>query len=263
MEEPAYALGVFRKHFERTAFAAAHRRPGFTVLELGPGDSLGTALVAKAFGAGRTWLVDVAPIARRDLGPYRALAAHLRAEGLPAPGVDECRSIEELLHACNARYLTGGLESLREIASDSADLVFSNAVYEHIRRAEVVPVTREIARILRPGGATSHSIDLQDHLGGGLAHLRFPDEQWESEFMVKSGFYTNRLRWTDFVRAFDEAGLAPELVRKERFARRPRGPVAKMFAGYPAEVLEVSDIDIVATRPAMPMREAVRSAAAG
>ncbi|HEY0997336.1 MAG TPA: class I SAM-dependent methyltransferase [Gemmatimonadaceae bacterium] len=254
MEKPEYAFRVFRKHYERVAFG--RKGAGFVVVELGPGDTLGTALVAKAFGASRTWLVDVGPFARHDVGPYRALASLLRAEGLTAPDLDDARSLDDVLRACNATYLTNGLASLREIPDRSVDLVFSNAVYEHIRRAEVAPMTREVARILRDDGATSHSIDLKDHLGGGLANLRFTDDRWESEFMVRSGFYTNRLRWTDFVTIFDDAGLTPELLRTERWSRLPlpRRKLAPMFSAYPDDVLLVSDIDLVARHAAHPGR---------
>ena len=49
MEKPAYAYGVFKKHFDRVEL----QRPydGFVGLELGPGDSLFSGMVAHAFGA--------------------------------------------------------------------------------------------------------------------------------------------------------------------------------------------------------------------
>ncbi len=46
MEDADYARGVFESHFE----AAGPLPEGFTYLELGPGDSLATAVIARARG---------------------------------------------------------------------------------------------------------------------------------------------------------------------------------------------------------------------
>jgi hypothetical protein len=74
MERPEYALDVFRRHFDAATFA---RKAGeFAVLEIGPGDSLFSALIARTFGASRTYLVDVSrflPATR--IAPARARPA--------------------------------------------------------------------------------------------------------------------------------------------------------------------------------------------
>ena len=64
----------------------------------------------------------------------------------------------------------------------------------------------EFRRIIVNNGKMSHNADLKDHLGGALNNLgsalnnlRFSDCLWESEFMVKSGFYTNRLQHQDIL----------------------------------------------------------------
>ena len=54
MEDSDYALRVFRTHVERTIGFVEGR----TVLELGPGDSVATAVCAAAYGAARIYLVD-------------------------------------------------------------------------------------------------------------------------------------------------------------------------------------------------------------
>ena len=70
MEDPSYAYGVFKKHYD----AAQSRRTfrGFVGLELGPGDSLFTAMIANAYGATGYYLVDVEDYAKRDMQCYRA-----------------------------------------------------------------------------------------------------------------------------------------------------------------------------------------------
>jgi hypothetical protein len=47
MDDPAYALGVVRRHLEHAGFRG---RTGFTALEIGPGDSLASMVVANVLG---------------------------------------------------------------------------------------------------------------------------------------------------------------------------------------------------------------------
>lgn len=48
MEQPEYAYRIFKQHFDRAGFG--QRNPGFAVLELGPGDALFTAVIARRLG---------------------------------------------------------------------------------------------------------------------------------------------------------------------------------------------------------------------
>src|SRR5437763_1727233 len=70
MERPAWAYEIFRRHLDATQLAPT---PDFAVLELGPGDSLFTAMIARALGASAVSLVDVGPFANPDLSLYRAM----------------------------------------------------------------------------------------------------------------------------------------------------------------------------------------------
>src|SRR5690348_10515866 len=80
MERPAWALEVFQRHYEGVEFN--RKSAGFVCLESGPGDSLFTAVIARAYGASATWLVDIGPFATRDVQLYRRMADELRAHGL-------------------------------------------------------------------------------------------------------------------------------------------------------------------------------------
>ena len=57
----------------------------------------------------------------------------------------------------------------------------------------------------------SHQIDLRDHLGGGLNNLRFSDSLWESNFFVKSGFYTNRISFDKMISIFENISFKYEI----------------------------------------------------
>jgi SAM-dependent methyltransferase len=245
MESPAYAYAVFKSHFERSNVSC--REGGFAALELGPGDTLFSALIAPAFGAGRTYLVDVQAFAREDLEPYRRLADFLRLQGLPAPPVEKWGSLSELLSACGARYETRGLESLCGLPDHCVDFFFSHAVIEHIRKRDFLETFRQFRRVLRPDGVGSHRVDLRDHLSDGLNSLRFSEGWWESKAVTRSGFYTNRLRFSEMLRLFREAGFVPEVINVERWEKlpTPRNRMAEEFCGLPEEELRVMAFDVI------------------
>jgi Methyltransferase domain len=95
----------------------------------------------------------------------------------------------------NIVCLTEGLKSLREVPDASVDFLFSNTVLEHIRLKEFLPLVLEVKRVFKPEGIASHQIDFRDHLQYALNNPRFSERIWESDFMAKSRFYTNRIPW--------------------------------------------------------------------
>jgi SAM-dependent methyltransferase len=236
MHDPAYALAVFRAHFARARLPAGP----FVALELGPGDSLASAVIAAAHGAVRTHLVDVGRFASGDLRIYRDLCCYLRHQQLEPPDLGSARDIAGLLSACYATYGTRGLESLREIADSSVDFAWSHAVLEHVRRDQFAAFVRETRRVMRPGGVCSHQIDLQDHLGGGLNNLRIASRWWEADWMARSGFYTNRLRMGEILREFESSGFVVRAVSATRWAALPT-PLTALAPEFrrhePAELL--------------------------
>jgi SAM-dependent methyltransferase len=245
MDRPEYALTIFRRHFE--ASRVSGKAANFVGLELGPGDSLCSALTASAFGASRTILVDVEPCASTNLAVYRRMESHLRRLGLHPPNLDSCRSIDDVAEVCSAEYLTDGLTSLRMIPSASVDFVWSNAVLPYVRRNDFLPFLREMRRIQRPGGIGSHCIPIKDVIGGKLNDLRFSERVWESSLMANSRFYTNRLRYLELLRLFRQAGFEPEIVRKQLWKTLPttRRKMTHEFALLSDEDLQVSEIDVL------------------
>lgn len=204
MTEPSYAIDVFGRHLRASGFEPFI---GFTALELGPGDSVASALIAAAHGAANVVLVDAGPFADRSMEPYRRLAAALTASGLAPPRIEDSWTLSNLLEACKATYLTNGLASLRTVAAGSIDFIWSHAVLEHVLRDEFDATQAELRRVIRPSGIASHRVDLEDHLAGSLNSLRFAGRVWESGFMRHSGFYTNRLRASEVIASVEHAGF--------------------------------------------------------
>jgi len=232
MDSLDYAAQVFELHL------AAYRRAtgvapanGFIALELGPGDSLLSALLARAAGASRTYLVDVGDFAQRDLGLYIAMAQRLNLHATAKIVVEGARSADEIVTAAGGEYKTQGLESLRSLPSASVDFAWSHAVLHAVRRSEFGETVKQLRRAMRIGGVCSHEIDLRDMLGGSLNHLRFSQQVWEWNLVARAGFYANRLRYSEMLEVFRNAGFDVLLVEPKRWARLPVER-RKMFRDY-------------------------------
>jgi len=245
MHEPGYVHDVYRRHFDRSRFARKHG--GFVGLEVGPGDSLSSAIVAKTYGARLCYLVDSAAFAIEDRVPYEATGDYLRSLGLSPPDLGEVADLKGMLAKCDAVYKTQGLDSIREIPSGSVDFIWSQAVLEHIRRREFLDFMRELRRVLRPDGVCSHRVDLRDHLGGALNNLRFSPRLWESDWMANSGFYTNRIRYGEMIDLFGQAGFGVEVRGVDRWhgLPTPRRALNMLFRLLPDEDLLVSGFDVL------------------
>jgi methyltransferase family protein len=246
MTDPAYALEVFQKHYGRVDFAAKGK--GFVCLELGPGDSLCTAPIARAYGARKTILVDTGRYASDDMGPVRALVNKL-AESAPCDVSDigGAKNWDDILRLCGSQYLFQGVASLKDLPEASVDFAFSNAVLEHVRRHEFEEMAAQLRRVMRAGGVSSHTVDLTDHLDGGLNSLRFSERLWEGSFFSGSGFYTNRLRLSDIVNIMASAGFSVESLVKRTWASLPlpRRSMDRQFASMSDEDLVTCGFDIV------------------
>lgn len=245
MDDPGYALQVFRRHFDRSDFS--NKNGGYTALELGPGDSFVSAIIADAHGAAQCYMVDAGRYAVDSVPAYRSLIEGLRSAGVNAREVADCASAEELLSRVDGIYLTDGLQSLRSIPDDSVDFVWSQAVLEHIRLSEFDETLLELRRVMKPSGMASHRVDLQDHLGGSLNNLRFSQELWEADWMAKSGFYTNRIRYEDMIERFKHAGFDYNILAVDRWDTLPvpRESISGEFSTHSDDDLRVSGFDVV------------------
>lgn len=249
MDTTEYALKIFEIHARR-AYETIDLS-GRTILEIGPGDSLASAIIGRTYGAEGVILVDAGSFARLDMAFYRHLAQTLKDSGLPSPDLVGVRSIEEMLQACGATYLTSGVDSLASVPDDSVDLIWSHSVLEHVYLEDVPRLFRETRRILRPGGLMSHNVDYQDHLAHSVNSLRFSQRFWESDLIRKSGVYTNRLRASAMHRLISEQGF--EIIT-EGFGRWPAPPVCrtrlhKDFLVLPDDDLLVRTSHLLARRP--------------
>ena len=238
MERPQYACGVFMQHFK----FAPRLHEDFTVLELGPGDSLSSALIAHALGVSKSYLVDTESFAERNSACYLQLVQFIEKEGLDVSDLVGCSSLNDYMRVCNCRYLTSGLTSLRTIPDSSIDFMWSNAVLEHIKKTEFLETLTELRRIIRSSGVSSHVMDLRDHMNESLNHLRFSTRFWNSN-LIRTGNFINRIRFREALSDFKLAGFEPRVVKLRRWLQLPvpKEKMAEEFQTLSNEELGVWD----------------------
>jgi SAM-dependent methyltransferase len=202
--------------------------------------------------------VDTGNYAITDVAPYREVTELLSRAGLAPPDLSGAQNLADILRRCNATYLVDGLSSLRELPPRSIDFAWSHAVLEHIRYGEFAAGVRELRRILVCGGCVSHQVDLKDHLGGGLNNLRFPSQWWEAEWLARSGFYTNRIRFSEMMTVFTAEGFTVERLATSRFGSLPlpRASLAPEFRSLSDDDLMVNGFNVVLRAPGPSASEA-------
>jgi SAM-dependent methyltransferase len=244
MDEKLYVERVFNSHLAR--LTSDSLPAGKVVLELGPGDSVATAIFCASRNA-RSILIDSGDYATRDVSLYQSIAKALKEGGANTPNLSGAKTREDILTICNSSYFTNGLVSLKELPDSSVDFIFSQAVLEHVRLQDFFETLKQCRRILKRNGVASHRVDLKDHLGGGLNNLRFNRLLWESEFFVRSGFYTNRIRFSEMTSLMRQAGFLVEVLTLDRWRDVPirRDVLAADFASVTDEDLLINGFDVL------------------
>jgi len=243
MDQPHYAFDIFKQHYERVRPAN-----GFVGLELGPGDTLFSAIISRAFGSSQIYLIDIDHYASENMYLYKNMVSFIAQKHfLNVDDLLECDSLKEILTHCCAQYFTNGLASLKTIPDESVDFIWSHAVLEHIRRNEFYEMMSEFRRIIRRDGACSHVVDLKDHLGKSLNHLRFGEKIWECNLFTKSGFYTNRLRYSQMLEIFHRAGFDSRVVEIKRWEKIPldRSQLSEEYRYLSNEELCVAEYAVI------------------
>ncbi|MCU0594463.1 MAG: methyltransferase domain-containing protein [Desulfobacterota bacterium] len=241
--------------------------PG-TVVELGPGDSLGTGLAALLCGAERYVAVDAVEhaCAERNLRILEALT-ELFSIGASIPDQQEFPEVKPLLddyafpafvprtlepERCRAieAAFRGRLdekslvtyvrpnEARQALSPGSVDLIFSQAVLEHVD--DLRTLYRNCSAWLRPGGLMSHQIDFKSH---GTSHewnghWVYPDAVWR---LIRGNrpYLLNREPCSTHLRLLTENGFQIVLEERSRVpSRLHRGQLATRFR-------EMSDQDLI------------------
>ncbi|HEY4134065.1 MAG TPA: methyltransferase domain-containing protein [Alphaproteobacteria bacterium] len=185
---------------------------GGHVLEVGACGHPGMALMLLLGGAEKVTLNNIFAIQNR-LPRSWAENAHvlMRLTGTPKRSLD---SIVEPLEDGFVRVRPELLDlpapcpcETLAFPAESFDVIFSNAVLEHVR--DPVPVLRNLHDMMAMGGWYAHAIDLRDHwdFDRPLAFLSLSDAEFRS-----LDPYSNRYRSSDWVGSFHAAALTTDYV---------------------------------------------------
>jgi SAM-dependent methyltransferase len=236
-----------------------------TFFEFGAGWDLAVPLAYALLGVGRQVLVDIRPSARIELVSETVAAFERLRPELEEQAGRELRaagggvsSLEELESRFGIRYLAPCDARDTGLPEGSIEFVSSTDTCEHIPADDLAAIFAECHRLLRPGGAFSCRIDLQDHYSyfdrslSRYHFLRFSDRTWA---LVNSPLqHQNRLRAPDYFRLVRDAGF--ELVVENPSGPNERGraelatfPLAERFRGYSVDELGVTVLSFVAVRP--------------
>ncbi|MEV4312252.1 methyltransferase domain-containing protein [Actinocrispum sp. NPDC049592] len=183
------AVSYVHEVFENSSRQVRGRRPvSGNVMEIGPGGNLGALLMYLAAGCDRGVALDVVPLVTDQQGLYDELAPNAA----------------ELLE--RIEYRTGEPIERPSLPENHFDIIFSAACLEHV--ADPLAALRTMHRLLKPGGVTTHSIDLRDHrdFSDPLAFLKHSDRAWRAA--TSRRLVTNRWRASDWLAGFEAAGFA-------------------------------------------------------
>jgi SAM-dependent methyltransferase len=161
-----YFRRCYRDYCQQLALdpADAHALQGCQVLEYGPGDILGVALLCIAHGASRVVCVDRFPLERlseENIAIYRALldgldgearaqaASAFRRTDDPGSGLDPAR----IEYRVTADGSSGEQRAF--------DLILSRAVLEHVH--DLPTLFGDMQRALTANGVALHQVDLKSH----------------------------------------------------------------------------------------------------
>jgi SAM-dependent methyltransferase len=246
MQDFSYAQKVFTTHLTQAGLLEKEKNIDKVVMELGPGESLFSAVLARAYGFKRSLLVDVGAFALPDLNLYQDFSQWLANQGLISPPIRDCDATNSMLAILDSQYLTNGLKSLKSLPDNSVDFIFSQAVLEHVRKHEFTETIKELWRVLKPGGLSTHNVDFKDHLEASINNLRFSDQLWEAEWMASSGFYTNRIRLGEMTSIIEEQGFEADVLDKTEWQFVPisRKCLNPRFRDMPDADLKISSATI-------------------
>jgi hypothetical protein len=226
---------------------------GVTVLEIGPGETLGSAVLLACAGA-------TVSVADRFLAPwdpefhdpfYRALLAKVasRGEAYTAP-------IRRLLDTGTfgrdvVRCHPFAAEELWKIR-DRFDVVLSNAVLEHVQSIETT--AENLAAVTAAGGYGFHQVDFRDHRDFTRPLEYLTMSRTDFERIRQRTFCEGGCQWrvSTFGAAFEAAGfshtVSPNLMADPQYVRDVRPRLHPEFAGHTDEDLAAASAFFVLRR---------------
>ena len=185
----AYFRRCLDDYLSRLGVATGDHVSGRTLMEYGPGDLPGVAMLMVAHGAEKVYCVDRFPLVSfsdKNIRVIDDLMQDLHGESL-----DRIRSCLVDIDAPRKGLATSRVEYLitRDGVSglvETVDLVFSRAVLEHVNDLEAT--FNDMVTAMRPGAIAIHLVDLRSHglhRHNPLDFLEWPVAVWDAMYSEK------------------------------------------------------------------------------
>ncbi|MCC6719720.1 MAG: class I SAM-dependent methyltransferase [Acetobacteraceae bacterium] len=190
---------------------AAGAKLGGDVLEIGTGWMPIIPMLFHVAGARHTTLTDIETLMDdATVAGARALVARHATEVAAALDMPEAEIARRLDAPWPHRYLSPW--DIARHPRDSADIVVSRAVFEHIPPEVLARYLAELRGIVRPGAMMCHVVDNSDHWEhrdksiNRVNFLKYEDGPFWRFTCYNPQNYQNRLRHSDYVAMFRDAG---------------------------------------------------------
>ena len=214
------------------------------ILEYGPGDIPGVALLMVAKGARKVYCIDRFPLVKTDeksLGVINRLASRLPENqkqrfrgcfadpGSPSSGFSS-EHIEYLVRPDGLSGIVGQI-----------DLVISRAVLEHVNDLDATFI--DMSKAMRPGALSLHQVDLKSHglhRANPLDFLEYPSWLWSLMYShkgVPNRWRVDRYRHLLATQPLDLLVLRPTALFNQKDVESISGRLAKPFQGISASDL--------------------------
>lgn len=254
-----------------------------TVLELGPGDSIGIGLMALLTGAEQYYALDAVrhALTKTNLKVFDDLVKLLMMQApIPSggefsevlPKLEDYRFPKQILNEARLaqalaperldrlrNYLgidltarpicyLAPLGQMKEVPDNSVDLIISQAVMEHVD--DIEDIYAECFRSLQPGGFMSHQIDLRCHdtASEWNGHWKYSELTWR---LMRGGrpWFINRQPCSAHIRVATQVGFTIRAEIKESCSIGIlRGQLAGRFKALSEHDLSTAGIFLVASK---------------
>ena len=276
---PRYCYSVWLRHLVMLDLYG-FRVTGSQVGELGPGDSIGVGLAALISGAARYVGLDSLPFSAKanlertfdelaqmysrqesipDHTEFPAVRPTLKSYEFPDHVVERTNlaaRVDEIRHELRDGVIDGPRvnylapwTSKNEIAADSLDLIFSQAVMEHVD--ELDEAYRAMFVWLKSGGYASHVIDFTAHYLSPYwnGHWAYSDWEWRL-VRGRREFLLNRKPLSTHLACAQSAGFEVKSLRKVYDSHGLKtDSLAPHFQGLDAEDLQTSGAVVILRKP--------------
>ena len=267
-----YYYTVWMRHVCTAAHWQSWNAPQ-TVLEIGPGNALGTGMAALLSGVQKYFAYDATPLLKQNFDEqlWQELTALFRQKKSFAetdrivPSTlfpSELFPDEQLTHSLSDEWRARIQQSVQQrndlirylnapeaLPDNAVDYLFSHSVLEHVEA--LAPMYSAMWRWLRPGGVMTHSIDFSSHGTSKLwnGHWTVPDLVWQL-MQGKRSYFLNREPASTHRRLLEQHGFEITGFHLSPLASSlSRSDLAKPFRQLSESDLTTVSAFVVARKP--------------